>query len=116
MPVFKNYNLLDLCLFGTFFVLCLGCIIVGTIATFQSETNSVTGLSLFISLLILFTFDTCIGLMILFCENVITMARFQLSSLEFLHVILSSILVGYWLFCTSRSFAGDLPLRVVGWN
>ena len=102
--MFKNCNLIDLSLYGAFFVLCLGCIIVGTIVTFQSETSSVTELSLFISLLILFSFDTCIGLFILFCENVI-MARFQVSGLESLHIILSSIIAGYWLFC--RCFAGE---------
>ena len=98
-------SLVPLILFVIISTLTLTCIVVGIIVTFQEEGSNITS-RLFLSLLILFIINICFGLSTFIDKknNLIVIFR-KCCPMESLHMILTSILCGFWLFC--RSFAGE---------
>lgn len=98
----KNINMsfFHFCIYGAMGILF---VLSGAVASFQSELHSQ---SLFGFLLISFIINECVGLIVLLAYQLVTETkiRYQLDFISNGHVIVNSLLMGFWLFC--RSYNG----------
>ena len=105
--------MLSFIIFVVFSLICLFGLIVGTIGVLN-EHNSVN-FNLFIILLCLFTTNICLGMYIFIIKSNESYWRPLLRSC---HIMISSILMGLFLFC--RSLVGDClnndPTFIIYWS
>ena len=93
--------------FGGYGLLGLVLILLGTITSFQIGGQSQW---LFLTLLVLFFINFCLGLVLIVKAVNNTAKGHELipTSLASFHVLLNSVLIGFWLFC--RSYNGDCTI------
>ena len=93
--------------FGGYGLLGLLLILFGTISSFQIGGQSQW---LFLILLVLYALNFCLGFNLVITErNSVSRGKELIrTSLTSFHVLLNSVLIGFWLFC--RSYNGDCSI------
>ena len=90
--------------FGIYIFIGLSLILPGTIASLQYEYQSQ---QLFVILLIFFVINGCVGASVLLVRRFVseTENKYPISYISNAHIIINSLLLGFWLFCQSYSGA-----------